>query len=296
MKMRRILRIGSRESRLALAQAQLLIEAIRVSGDPVETELVPMKSTGDVILDRSLEAIGGKGLFTRELEEALLDGRIDVAVHSLKDMPMDGDSRLCITALSSREDPRDALVYPAGLAVPASAVAGCSSARRRVQLQRLMPGVEVLPVRGNVNTRLRKLEEGQYGMLVLAAAGLRRLGMPERISRCLSVEEMIPAAGQGILAVQGRAGETWDCLDVFRDPESVICWAAEQAFVSALGGGCTLPIGAYARICGTELLLHALYADESRGIFEIRRMAGSVEAAARLGEQAAALIRKEAGV
>lgn len=294
--MNRKLRIGSRESALAVAQSGLLMDAVRQARPDMELELITMKSTGDVILDRSLETIGGKGLFTRELEQALLDGRIDMAVHSLKDMPMDGDKRLEVLALSAREDPRDALIYPAEAAEPANLTAGCSSARRRVQLRRLLPGVEVQPVRGNVNTRLKKLDDGQYGMLVLAAAGLRRLGLGERLSRCFSTGEMIPAAGQGILAVQGRAGESWDCLAAFHDPASEMCWAAEHAFVAALGGSCTLPLAAHAEVYGAQLCLSALYADEEQGVFLTRRMTGEAQRAAQLGERAAREMRREAGL
>lgn len=291
------IRIGSRESALAVAQSHILMQAIRRQDPAMAVELITMKSTGDVILDRSLEAIGGKGLFTRELEQALLEGHIDVAVHSLKDMPLDGeDGLLPVVALSTREDPRDALVYPGGAAQPATLIAGCSSARRRVQLKRLLGGVEVLPVRGNVNTRLKKLDDGQYGMLVLAAAGLKRLGLEGRISRYFSAEEMIPAAGQGILAVQGRAGEDWPCLAAFHDRRSEICWAAERAFVAALGGGCTLPLAAYARVHGTEVRLQALYAQEEQGVFLTCQSTGSAEAPAKLGEQAAQHIRREAGL
>lgn len=292
--MNKKIRIGSRESMLAVAQSNILVQAIRRADPSMEVELITMKSTGDVILDRSLEAIGGKGLFTRELEQALLHGRIDLAVHSLKDMPMDGDERLSVMALSAREDPRDVLIYPVGNTELAPMTAGCSSARRRVQLKRLLPGVEVLPVRGNVNTRLKKLDEGQYGMLVLAAAGLKRLGLEGRISRYFSAKEMIPAAGQGILAVQGRAGETWDCLAAFHDRDSETCWAAERAFVAALGGGCTLPLAAYAEVHGADLRLSALYANEERDFFLTRSMTGNVGRAAQLGERAAEDIRREA--
>lgn len=292
--MRKKLIVGSRESALAVAQSRIFIDALRRTAPQVEVELVTMKSTGDLILDQSLEAIGGKGLFTRELEQALLDGRIDLAVHSLKDMPVKMDDRLPILALSAAEDPRDVLVYPKGMPQPGEGSAGCSSARRRMQLGALMPGRAVTPVRGNVMTRLDKLDAGQYGLLVLAAAGLHRLGRQDRMSRLLSVEEMVPAAGQGILAVQGRAGEAADCLGAFHDPESACRWRAERAFTSMLGGSCTLPIGAFARVAGTELRMDVYYADEASG-FSVRRTAvGEAAAPERLGERLAHEVRREA--
>ena len=196
------IRVGSRESRLAVVQAQEVITRLGVP-----CELVTMKTTGDRILDRTLDQVGGKGLFVRELDRALAAGGIDLAVHSLKDLPMEQPDGLPVVAYLPREDARDALVLPAGAAAPDPAKPiGCASARRRVQLERLFPGLRVEPVRGNVLTRLARLDAGEYGALVLAAAGLRRLGLEARISRLFSPEELLPAAGQGILAVQARAG------------------------------------------------------------------------------------------
>ena len=186
------------------------MEAIRGAG--WNAELVTMKTTGDQILNRTLEQIGGKGLFVKELDQALRDGRVDFTVHSLKDLPLDVPEDLPLAAFSQRADPRDVLVLPAGAAAldPAKPI-GCSSRRRQLQLRALYPGMEFAPVRGNVLTRLRKLDEGAYSALVLAAAGLQRLGLLDRISRYFSVEEMLPAAGQGILAVQTRRGVDCAC-------------------------------------------------------------------------------------
>ncbi|MDD7651777.1 MAG: hydroxymethylbilane synthase, partial [Firmicutes bacterium] len=199
------LRVGSRDSRLAVIQAELVMGAIREKHPELSLELVTMKTTGDRILDRTLDQIGGKGLFVRELDLALAEGRVDLTVHSCKDLPMEENPDLPLMAFSRREDPRDVLVLPAGVReLDFSRPIGCSSRRRTVQLQALWPQAQVAPVRGNVQTRLRKLDEGQFSALILAGAGLRRLGLTERISRYFTVEEMLPAAGQGILAVQTR--------------------------------------------------------------------------------------------
>lgn len=286
------IRVGSRESALAVAQSVWVIERIRRAHPELRIELVTMTSTGDRILDTTLEKIGGKGLFTKELEAALLGGEIDIAVHSLKDVPMELDERLPIVAYSQREDPRDALVFRDGVIKPV--VAGCSSARRRVQLSRLFEGIEVESVRGNVNTRLRKLDVGQYDFLVLAAAGLNRLGLGGRISRLLSIEEMLPAACQGVLGVQGRLGEDYGFLDCVNDRGSALCSQAERVFVATLGGGCTLPVAAYAQKSGEEIKLEALYADEERNIFIRKSIVTDpervLEAAGKLAKEIAASI------
>ena len=212
------LRIGSRESRLAVAQTKLVMDAIRAAHPEIELELVTMKTTGDRILDRTLDKVGGKGLFVRELDEALREGRVDLTVHSCKDLPMEIPEDLPLAAFTRREDPRDALVLPASaLEWDRSRPVGSASLRRSLQLQAMYPGLEVIPVRGNVLTRLDKLEHGGYGALVLAAAGLKRLGLEGRIARTFAQEELLPAAGQGILAVQCRAGADTAFLDCLRD-------------------------------------------------------------------------------
>lgn len=254
------IRVGSRESRLAVAQAEEVIARLGVP-----CELVTMKTTGDRILDRTLDKVGGKGLFVRELDCALAEGRIDLAVHSLKDLPMEQPEGLPIAAYSPREDARDALVLPEGVREPDfSKPIGCASARRRVQLEALFPGVKVEPVRGNVLSRLEKLDAGQYGALVLAAAGLRRLGLERRISRLFSPEELLPAAGQGILAVQARAGELTERLRALDCAESRACALAERAVVRGLDGGCFAPIGAYAERNGERLRVRGLYAADGK--------------------------------
>lgn len=205
--------IGSRESRLAVVQSEMVRAFIQKKLPDTQVELLTMKTTGDKILDRTLDQVGGKGLFVKELDRALLSGRSDLSVHSLKDMPMEVDERLPLLAFSSREDERDALVLPQGVAeLDIQKPIGCSSLRRTLQLKKLYPQMEFKSIRGNVQTRLAKLDAGEYSALVLAAAGLKRLGLEERISRYFTPEEVIPAAGQGILAVQGRAGEDYSYL------------------------------------------------------------------------------------
>ena len=212
--MKRVIRFGSRKSALAVAQTRILMDAVAAAHPELEVELVTMTTTGDVNMKPFSEAsdkFGIKGLFTQELEDALKSEEIDIAVHSLKDVPMYANEELPIVAYSARGDARDAIVLPEGAGeIDETLPLGCSSARRRIQLAKLFPQLRVEPVRGNVNTRLRKLDEGQFSALVLAAAGLQRVGLGERISRYFTTDEMIPAPGQGILACQGRAGESYE--------------------------------------------------------------------------------------
>ena len=266
------IRIGSRESKLAVIQSELVMDAIRAAHPGLRLELVTMKTTGDRILDRTLDQIGGKGLFVKELDAALLDGRVDFTVHSCKDLPMDIDERIPLAGFTRREDPRDVLVLPQGAAeLDRSRPIGCASARRTVQLRELFPGMETAPVRGNVLTRLRKLDEGQYSALVLAAAGLKRLGLEERIARYFTVDELLPAAGQGILAVQGRAGEDLSFLDCVNDPEGADCARAERAFVRELDGGCSSPVAAHAIAAEDTITIEGLYVDDSDRLYRGNR-------------------------
>jgi len=255
--------IGSRESALAVIQSRMLIDSLRRAHPELDLSLLTMKTTGDRILDRTLDKVGGKGLFVKELELALRERRADLTVHSLKDMPMELPDDLPLVCCSGREDPRDVLVLPAGQTELApNAVIGSSSRRRTIQLRALFPGHEIRPVRGNVQTRLKKLDEGQYGALILAAAGLRRLGLEGRISRVFTTREIIPAAGQGILGVQGRAGEDFSFLECFADRDAAVAAACERAFVRELDGGCSSPVCAYAEIKGGQVALTGLYYDE----------------------------------
>ncbi len=252
---RRTIRVGSRESKLAVIQSEIIMEQIAQAHPEIELELITIKTTGDKILDRPLDKIGGKGLFVKELDLALMEGRIDLSIHSLKDMPMEQPEGLPILAYSKREDPRDVLVLPEGVQEmdPVKPI-GSSSPRRRMQLAALFPGKEVRSIRGNIQTRLSKLEK-EYGALVLAWAGLYRLGLENRASRIFSTEEMIPAAGQGILAVQGREGEDYSFLKSVDDAAARQAALAERAFVQALGGGCSEPVTAHAQQKGSVFRL-----------------------------------------
>jgi hydroxymethylbilane synthase len=287
--MKRRIKVGSRESKLAVIQTRLMMDAIKRCHPEVELELITMKTTGDKILDRSLEKIGGKGLFVKELDQALMDGRIDLAVHSMKDMPMELPEELPLLGCSSREDPRDGLVLPQGKDnLEYDLPVGCGSKRRTLQLKKLYPGVQVEGIRGNVQTRLSKVDGGQYSATLLAVAGLKRLGLSQRLSRVFSVEEMIPAAGQGILAVQGRKGEDYSFLEGAIDPMALLCGAAERTFVAALEGGCTSPIAAFAQIENGRMVLRGLYCPEDSEDYRV----GLVEMPLDEGQQQAVALAK----
>lgn len=287
--MQSVIRIGSRDSILAVRQAELIRDRISQQHPELDIRIITMKTTGDKILDKSLAAIGGKGLFVKELDRALLDGRIDIAVHSLKDVPMELNPDLPLLAFGKREDPRDVMIYRQGLSeLPENAVIGTSSRRRELQLKKLCPAYTFRGIRGNVQTRMRKLEEEGYDGTLLAAAGLKRLGMEHVIGQYFSVDEIIPAAGQGILAVQGRRGEDYSWLACVDDPESRAAAAAERAFIRTVGGGCTSPSAAHAQVSGNEVKLTGLYYNEDSReysvdsvISEIGRVQGAAENLAR---------------
>lgn len=287
--MQSVIRIGSRDSILAVRQAELIRDRISQEHPELDIRIITMKTTGDKILDKSLAAIGGKGLFVKELDRALLDGRIDIAVHSLKDVPMELNPDLPLLAFGKREDPRDVMIYRQGLSeLPENAVIGTSSSRRELQLKKLCPAYTFRGIRGNVQTRMRKLEEEGYDGTLLAAAGLKRLGMEHVIGQYFSVDEIIPAAGQGILAVQGRRGEDYSWLACVDDPESRAAAAAERAFIRTVGGGCTSPSAAHAQVSGNEVKLTGLYYNEDSREYsvdsvlsEIGRVQGAAENLAR---------------
>lgn len=248
------LTIGSRGSHLALWQARHISGLLAQAG--VETRIEIIKTTGDHLQTASLTQAGGKGLFTKEIEDALLAGTIDLAVHSLKDLPTETPAGLVIASIPEREDPRDALVGKRLRDLPRGARVGTSSGRRAAQLRRLKPNIRIEPVRGNVDTRLRKLKEGQYDAIMLAAAGLQRLGLEGEIAEFLSPEVICPAAGQGALAIETRAADkayaVCRALNHMPSAQAVIC---ERAALAALGGGCQLPVGAFAEVTGTALRL-----------------------------------------
>ena len=256
--------VGSRDSKLAVIQSEMVIDSLREHNPHVEFDLITMKTTGDKILDKTLDKIGGKGLFVKELDKALMDGRADITVHSLKDMPMEVSSELPLLAFSKREDPRDVLVLPEGVSeIDPDKPIGSSSRRRQLHLKKLYPGMEIKPIRGNLQTRLRKLDEGEFSAIVLAYAGIKRLGLEHRVSRIFSTEEMVPAACQGILAVQGRTDFDESILKDFDDPESRAVAMAERSFVATLDGGCSSPVAAYGEIKGDQISLTGYYVDEN---------------------------------
>lgn len=286
--------IGTRESRLAVIQTELAAEFIRLQHPELSVTLLAMKTTGDKILDRTLDQIGGKGLFVKELDQALLDGRSDLSVHSLKDMPMEVPEELPVLCFSEREDPRDVMVYPKGASEPDfSKPIGSSSIRRTMQVRRIYPQASFASIRGNVQTRLKKLDEGEYGALILAAAGLKRLGLEERIGRFFEPEELIPAAGQGILAVQGRKGEEHAYLNGFGNEEDTAAALAERAFVRTLNGGCSSPTAAFARVTKEgELLLRGLYYDPADEAYITGTAKAPLCHANRLGEKLAGFLKE----
>ena len=267
--MSRPLVIGSRGSKLALWQAEQAKARLIELHPEIDIRVEIIKTTGDVKTD-PLSVIGGKGVFTKELEDALLDGRIDLAVHSLKDLPTILPDGLGITAICKRDDPRDALVVRdeikarAGsiLNLPEQAVVGTSSQRRVAQLKSLRSDVVVKDVRGNVDTRLRKLDEGQYDALILASAGLRRLELEDRINAAISMDEMVPAVGQGAIAIETRADDefTVAMTSGLDHRETRLACLAERAFLRSLGGGCQFPIAGHAIIENEEMTLVGLVA------------------------------------
>ena len=288
------IRFGSRESRLAVIQSRMVMDAVQAAEPRAELELVTMKTTGDKILDRTLDQIGGKGLFVKELDLALREGKVDFTVHSLKDMPMETPEDLPLVAFSKRADPRDVLVLPEGAAeLDREKPIGCSSRRRQLQLQKLYPGFDIQPIRGNVQTRLRKLDEGQYCALVLAAAGLKRLGLEHRIHRYFSTEEILPAAGQAILAVQARKETDASVLKAFHDEDAACCARAERAFVRQLDGGCTSPVAAFAQVEGDGLTLTGLYVSPDETVVRRGILRGEKTNAEKLGADLARRLKGE---
>ena len=290
--------IATRESRLALWQAEHVQALLRARGHTVS--LLGMTTLGDQILDRSLSKVGGKGLFVKELEMALADGRADIAVHSLKDVPMELPDGFALACVMEREDARDAFVSPHHARLedlPQGAVVGTSSLRRQVLLQALRPDLQIKPLRGNHDTRLRKLDEGQFDGIVLAAAGLKRLGLQSRIRTEFAPEQMLPAAGQGALGIEVRTGRS-DLMEALAPLAHLPTWirvTAERAVSRCMGGSCSMPLAAYARLEGTQLHLDAAWGD-LEGRVPLVRASGvahaiTLEQANQLGEGVAAQLR-----
>jgi hydroxymethylbilane synthase len=277
-----MVRIGSRGSSLALWQANWISARLRDLGESSSIQVI--KTTGDKVTDVALSKVGTKGLFTKEIEEALLDGAVDLAVHSLKDLPADLPVGLVLAAVPEREDPHDAVIGGRLAGLPSGARVGTSSLRRAAQIRAFRPDLEVDPVRGNVDTRLRKLDAGQYQALVLAAAGLRRLGWQDRITELLSPSVMCPAVGQGALAIETR--ENAPVLELCRRLEHIETRAAvtaERALLAELGGGCQVPIGAHAAVTEGQLHLQSVVISPDGRRLVRRESQGPVEDAEALG-------------
>ena len=252
--------IATRESALAMWQAHHIRQQLQALYPQIEIKILGMTTTGDQILDKTLSKIGGKGLFVKELEQAMQDGRADIAVHSLKDVPMVMPEGFVLAAIGEREDPRDAFVssqFKKLEELPPGSVVGTSSLRRQCQIQARFPTLKIESLRGNVQTRLRKLDEGQYAAIILAAAGLKRLGLGERITSLLPVEQSLPAVGQGAIGIECRAGldDLMALLAPLNHPDTAACVTAERAMSRALAGSCQVPLGGYAEIVAGVLRL-----------------------------------------
>jgi hydroxymethylbilane synthase len=257
------LRIATRQSRLALWQAQHVAGNLRAAHPGLAVELVPMTTQGDRIVDRSLAQVGGKGLFIKELEIAICEGRADIAVHSMKDVPSDMPPGMTLAAMLPRADPHDAFVslrHENFSTLPQGARVGTSSLRRQCQLKYARPDLQLLTLRGNVETRLRKLEEGQYDAIVLAAAGLIRLGLEDRITHRFDLEQFVPAVGQGVIGIECREDDARS-IEIVRALNDVLasqCCETERAFALRLQGSCQSPIAAHAQISGAEVQLRGV--------------------------------------
>ncbi len=290
--------IATRESRLALWQAEHVKARLEALYPGCKVELLGMTTRGDQILDRPLAKVGGKGLFVKELETALLDGRADIAVHSMKDVPMQMGEEFALACISEREVPLDAFVsnrYDSLADMPPGAVVGTSSLRRESQLHAQYPHLGVTSLRGNLDTRLRKLDEGQYDAIILAAAGLTRLGLKERIRSVLPAEISLPAAGQGALGIECLAGrdELLRWLQPLNDADTAACVLAERAVARALAGSCEVPLGAYAEVRGGKLWLRGFVARPDGSLIVRSEREGAVGDAEPLGRALAEDLRAQ---
>lgn len=276
------IKIGSRESKLAVEQANIVIKQLKSQYKNIEIELLTMKTTGDIILDKTLDKIGGKGLFIKELDKALIDNKTDISVHSLKDMPMDIDESLPIVAYLKREIPLDVLILPKGINyIDIKKPIGTSSKRRVFQLKKIYKEHSFKPIRGNILTRLEKLDNGEYSALVLAYAGIKRLNLEERIFKIFNNNEILPACGQGIIAIQGKKGKDYSYLDFLNDKNTEYEAKCERAFVRELNGGCSLPICAFATIKNDKIILKGFYADNNNYI--LKEEIGNIEDYEKIG-------------
>lgn len=276
------IKIGSRESKLAVEQANIVIKQLKSQYKNIEIDLLTMKTTGDIILDKTLDKIGGKGLFIKELDKALINNKTDISVHSLKDMPMDIDENLPIITYLKREIPLDVLILPKGINyIDIKKPIGTSSKRRVIQLKKIYKEHSFKPIRGNILTRLEKLDNGEYSALVLAYAGIKRLNLEERIFKIFNNNEILPACGQGIIAIQGKKGQDYSYLDFLNDKNTEYEAKCERAFARELNGGCSLPICAFATIEKHKIILKGFYADDNNYI--LKEKIGNIEDYEKIG-------------
>lgn len=296
----RALRVGTRGSQLALAQTRGIVATLKERLPDIEIEIEIIKTTGDLVTDVPLSRVGDRGLFIKEIENALLDGSVDFAVHSMKDLPSSLPDGLAVAAVTTRLDPRDALVSREARSIetlPRNGTLATGSLRRRSQALAVRPDLRVVELRGNITTRLRKFDESNWDSMILASAGLTRLGLDGRIASPISVDEMLPAVGQGALGLEARADdvEVLECLGSLNAQESATAVTAERALLRRLQGGCQVPIGAHGRILEKGLVLDA-YIGSTDGRQHLRRQAeGAPERAEEIGESLAEQMLGEGG-
>ncbi|MGF1683051.1 hydroxymethylbilane synthase [Photobacterium minamisatsumaniensis] len=286
------IRIATRKSPLAMWQAEFVKDALEQAHPGLSVELVPMVTKGDIILDTPLAKVGGKGLFVKELEVAMLEGRADLAVHSMKDVPVDFPEGLGLVTICERDDPRDAFVsntYQSIDELPAGAVVGSSSLRRQCQIRAQRPDLVVKDLRGNVNTRLRKLDDGEYDAIILACAGLKRLKMEDRIRDAIAPETSLPAVGQGAVGIECRLDDqrVRDLLNVLNHPDTSTRVLCERAMNNRLQGGCQVPIGGYSELQGDQIWLRALVGEPDGSKMVRGEISGPAADAERLGTELA---------
>lgn len=284
----KIIRIATRQSPLALWQAEHVAARLEQIFPQVKTELVKMVTRGDKILDAPLAKIGGKGLFVKELEQGMLEGLADIAVHSMKDVPVEFPEGLHLAAILTREDPSDAFVsnqYASFADLPTNARIGTSSLRRQCQIKERYPNAEIISLRGNVNTRLAKLDAGDYDAIILASAGLKRLGMANRITQCLDMAVSLPACGQGAIGIECRVDdiEINELLSALHDNDTGLCVSAERAMNARLNGGCQVPIAGFAELQNNQLFMRGLVGSPDGSVLYRSERSGALNQAETLG-------------
>lgn len=287
-----IIRIATRKSPLALWQAEHVAERLKKASPGLETELVTMTTKGDKLLDAPLAKVGGKGLFVKELEQGMLEGKADIAVHSMKDVPVEFPDGLHLSVILQREDPTDAFVsnrYASLNELPERPRIGTSSLRRQCQIKEKFPNAEILTLRGNVNTRLAKLDAGEFDAIILASAGLIRLGMQDRIAARLDPGESLPAIGQGAIGIECRSDDAAinELLSRLHDPETHVCVSAERAMNARLKGGCQVPIAGYATLVSNTLYMRGLVGDPDGSVVYRAERSGPAEQAEQIGRSIA---------